>query len=250
MISTASDLVFTDEQLTLLATLAGEPEFPYTGSPALDDAGWDAVAGGLVARGVLREDRTMADDRILDAVLGIVLFADSSLRMTMVYAPGEGDSRHEILWVQGDALVRQTVTPTGIHRFAGGNRVALDMLLAALLQFPAAEDSEEGDALTVAEEQYADAVALLRSEGVEAAAQSHPLVAGYLEALADARRLTNAESRHTGEDCFEGEELTIVESPSQGLWLMRQDAGEGAVVLRPIAAATGRELVAQLARGA
>jgi hypothetical protein len=122
------------------------------------------------------------------------------------------------------------------------------MLLATLLQFPAAEDSGEGEPETVDERAYAEAMALLSSDGVDAAVERLPEAAGYLEALADARRLTNAESRHTGEDCYEGDELTIVESPTQGLWLMRQE-DEGAVVLQPIAAATARELVAELARG-
>jgi hypothetical protein len=247
--STVTELVFTDEQLTMLAALAGEEAFPYAGSPDLDDDGWEAVARGLVARGVLRDDRTMADDRILDALLGIVLSADSCLRMTMVYAPGEGDSRHEVLWVQGDALVRQTVSPAGVHRFAGGNRVTLDMLLALLLQFPAAEEFEEGDPVVVSEQQYTDAVALLSREGLDAAVERHPLAAHFLEALADARRLTNAEARHTGDDHVEGEELTLVESPTQGLWLMRQEQDQHVVVLQPIAPETGRELVSRLARG-
>jgi hypothetical protein len=247
----AADLVFTDEQLTMLAALAGEDAFPFAGDPALDDDGWDAVAGGLVARGVLRDDRTMADDPMLDALLGIVLFADTSLRLTMVYAPGEGDSRHEVLWIQGDALVRQTVSPAGVHRFCGGNRVALDMLLAVLLQFPAAEDSVEGDAVQISTQQYADAVALLRRDGVEAAVERHPLAAEYLEALADARRLTNAEARYCDEeeDRVEGDELTLVESPTQGLWLMHQDEEEDSVLLQPISPVTGRELVGALARG-
>ena len=250
MTTISAELVFTDEQLTMLAWLAGEDGFPYAGSPELDEAGWDAVAGGLVARGVLREDHTMADDPILDAVLGIVLFADSSLRLTMVYAPGEGDSRHEVLWIQGDALVRQTVTPGGVHRFAGGNRLSLDMLIAVLLQFPTADDSVEGHGVEISPQQYAEAVALLRREGVDAATEDHPLLAEYLEALADARRLTNAEARHCAEeDRYEGDELTLVESPTQGLWLMHQADEDGAVLLQPIAPETGREAVGALARG-
>jgi hypothetical protein len=246
---TATELVFTDEQLTLLAALAGEDAFPFCGEPELDDDGWDAVANGLVARGILREDRTMADDPILDALLGVVLFADSSLRLTLVYAPGAGDSRHEVLWMQGDALVRQTVMPAGVHRFAGGNRVSLEMLLALLLQFSDVEDSVEGEALEISPRQYADAVALLRSEGVEEAVDSHPLAAEFLAALADARLLCNAEGRHFEEDLYEGDELTLVESPAQGLWLVHQADEEDSVLLTPIAPETGREVVGALARG-
>jgi hypothetical protein len=65
----------------------------------------------------------------------------------------------------------------------------------------------------------------------------------------DARRLTNAEVRHCEEDRYEGDELTLVESPTQGLWLMHQDGVEGSVLLQPIAPETGREAVGALARG-
>ncbi|MEA2149640.1 MAG: hypothetical protein QOD69_1470, partial [Solirubrobacteraceae bacterium] len=68
-------LAFSDEELTVLAAMAGEAAFPYARVAQLDDDGWEAVARGLVARGVLREDRSPAEDRTLDAVLGLVLGA-------------------------------------------------------------------------------------------------------------------------------------------------------------------------------
>jgi hypothetical protein len=111
--SPLAQLAFSDEQLTMLAAMAGAPAFPYAGVPQLDGAGWEAVARGLVARGVLREDRSPAADRTLDAALGLVLGAGSSLRTTLVYAPGAGDSRHEVLCSRATRSSVRRRRPTG-----------------------------------------------------------------------------------------------------------------------------------------
>ncbi|MEA2149169.1 MAG: hypothetical protein QOD69_999, partial [Solirubrobacteraceae bacterium] len=217
-----------------------------------DDDGWEAVARGLVARGVLREDRSPAEDRTLDAVLGLVLGAGSSLRMTFVYARGAGDSRHEVLWMEGDAVVRQTTTPDGVHRFMTGQRETVDELLALLIDVPTGGDSRPGEPLTLSGRAYAEAVSVTRSEGAAVAAQRHPAAAEFVAALADAGRLTDVESRRrVGEDRYEGDALTLVQSPGAGLWLVRHEAPsegdpDGAVQLRRIAPGTARELVAAL----
>jgi hypothetical protein len=70
------ELLFTDEQLVLLARLAGRPGFPGARSPELTDAGWEAVAQGLAARGAIHDDDETAPPRLADVVLGVVLAAD------------------------------------------------------------------------------------------------------------------------------------------------------------------------------
>jgi hypothetical protein len=251
-VSPLAQLTFGDEQLTMLAAMAGEPAFPYARTPQLDDDGWEAVALGLVARGVLRADRSPAEDQTLDAALGLVLGASSSLRMTLVYAPGAGDSRHEVLWLEGDAAVRQTTTPDGVHRFLTGRRETVDELLALLLGFEAAGDSQPGAPITLAGAAYAEAVSLVHGEGAAVAAERHPAAADFVAALADARRLTDVEARRRdGDDRFEGDGLTLVESAGHGLWLVRHEAAvdgdpDAAVTLQRIAPDTARGLVAAL----
>ena len=250
--SPLAQLAFGDEQLTMLAATAGEPAFPYARVPQLDDDGWEAVARGLVARGVLRADRSPAEDETLEAVLGLVRGASSSLRMTLVYAPGAGDSRHEVLWLEGDAVVRQTTTPDGVHRFLTGRRETVEDLLALLLDLEAARDSQPGEPVTLAGAAYAEAVSLVHGDEGAAAAERHPAAAEFVAALGDARRLTDVEARRrTGDDRFEGDGLTLVESPGHGLWLVRHEAPDdgdpdGAATLQRIAPDAARALVAAL----
>jgi hypothetical protein len=40
------ELVFTDDELTVLARIAGEPAFPAAHRCDLDDAAWAAIARG------------------------------------------------------------------------------------------------------------------------------------------------------------------------------------------------------------
>ncbi len=239
-------LVLTDEELTLLAGMVGAPAFPYARARALDRAARDAVARALAARDVLARDG--AARPAVDALLGIVLSAGESLRLTIVYAPQEGDSRHEVVWLKSEALVRQTVWPAGIHHFRGGSAAALGELLANVLTFPAAAGSEPGEPRRLARAELDEAVGLLRSDGVEVASVRHPAAAGYVAAVADARRLTAVAWQQGAEGRIEGEELTLVESRAHGLWLERDEPAGGAVVLRRIDPGTARALVGDLAR--
>ena len=50
--------------------------FPGTRSPELSDAGREAVAQGLAARGAIHDDDEAAAPRLADVVLGVVLAAD------------------------------------------------------------------------------------------------------------------------------------------------------------------------------
>lgn len=239
----AQELVFTDEQLTLLAAMAGEPSFPGARPPTLGAAAWQAVAGGLAARGLPRAVKPDA----IDAVLGVVLFADSSLCSTLLYAPGEGVNRNETLWLRGGAIVRQTTTPDGLHGFRAGAGAAVDDLLAAVLDFPTAAGSQPGPPQALTQGELADAVGALKVDGAPAAAERHPAAAGYVEALADARRLVRVEARsRVGEDRFDGDELTIVESPRHGLWLARGDSSGDAIMLERVTVASAREQVMAL----
>jgi hypothetical protein len=245
-----SELVFTDEQLTLLATLAGEPSFPGAQPPQLDEEGWIAVASGLLARGVLHDDDSDDDVHDSDAVLGIALFARSSLWISMTYAPGEGASRQEILWLDGDAVVRQTRTPDGFHFFTTGDRSAVGELQASVLAFLDAAPARSGERGMLTEFELEDALELLHEEGADAAVRRHPAAAGYVAALDDARCVVSVEcSRRIGEDLVEGDGLTLVDSPGQGLWLAREDPwgdgpGGAVIVLQRVSACDARAQVA------
>jgi hypothetical protein len=95
-------------------------------------------------------------------------------------------------------------------------------------------------------------VSLTRTDGAPAAAERHPGAAEFVTALGDARRLTDVESRRRiGDDRYEGDALTLVESAAHGLWLVRHEApsgsdGDGTVELRRIAPDAARRLVAGL----
>lgn len=133
------ELVFTGEQLTLLGDLAGQPGFPFAQRPALDEAGWGAVARSLAARGVIHDDDESSPVRLADAVLGLVLAADRWFAVTVIEGDGDGDEPgigHDILWLKGDLRVRQTVSPEGFHRFWASE---LDELLAGVLELTDAD---------------------------------------------------------------------------------------------------------------
>lgn len=192
------ELLLTGEQLTLLARAAGEPAFPGVRPPALDGAGWEAVANGLRARGIAHDGP--AGDSVVHAILGVVLAAERALWLTIAYAPRAGDDRREILWLTGDLLVRQTTTPEGVHRFRTGDVSAARAVVAAVLGTSAHPAQPEAT--------------------VTAAACA--------EALSGARRVIGVEvRRRVSEDRFEGEELTLVDSPAHGAWLVRAPGADG-----------------------
>jgi hypothetical protein len=247
------ELVFSDEQLALLATLAGLPGFPAAVTPELDEAGWEAVAGGLLARGVLRDEDDYGDEvHDSDAVFGVVLSAPRSLWITIDYAPGAGESRQEILWLHGDVVVRQTRTPDGFHLFTTGDRNQLLLFQDSVLAFlddGGADPPFECRTLPAAE--LEDALDLLDEEGPGAAAQQYPAAAGYVAAVDDARCIVSVDCSHRiGEDRIEGDGLTLVDSSAHGLWLARDEpwgespAGDRMVVERVAPAAALRHVAA------
>ena len=254
MTAAEQELVFTDEQLALLATLAGRPSFPAAESSELDAAGWEAVAGGLLARGVLQDEDTYVDDvHDSDAVLGVVLLAPRSLWITIDYAPGEGDSREEILWLDGDVVVRQTRTPDGFHLFTTGDSSQLLLFQDIVLAFLDDAASEPGEPRTLPAVELEDAVELLYEEGADIAARRHPAAAGYVEALDDARCVISVDCSHRiGEDRIEGDGLTLVESSAHGLWLARDEPwgdepGADLMVVERVSPPAARRHVAALA---
>ena len=201
----AARLVFTDEQLTLLARMAGEQTFPGARPPELDTAGWAAVAEGLAARGVIGGEQAAGEVRLTDAVLGVVLGAERMLAVTVAPGTGDGGTRHEILWIKGPVRVRQTVTEAGFHLFS---TCEPGELIDATLELPGGRDCDAPPrALTTAERD---------------------------ELLAAPARITSVEvSTRIGDDRVEGEALTLVESAAGELWLL--DEADGSPVLTPLA---------------
>jgi hypothetical protein len=253
-VTTLPELVFTDEQLTLLAIMAGEPAFPGAPAVQLDEAGWAAVAGSLLARGVLHaEDDDDEEVHDSDAVLGVALFAPRALWITMHFAPGEGTTRQEILWVSGEVAVRHTRTADGFHFFATGEEASVAAFRDGILDALDSTGAQPGEPRTLGEEELDDAIDVLDDEGVDAAVTRCPAAAGYLEALDDARCVMSIECSHRiGEDRVEGDGLTLVDSRRHGLWLVRDDpwaelAGGAAVTVQRICADVAREQVAALA---
>jgi hypothetical protein len=218
-LSAAPQLVFTDEQLTLLALLAGEPGFPATPAPELDAAAWTAVAQGLVARGLIHDDEPSVEVRLADAVLGVALFADRSLSVTSVEPQDEDATRQEILWLKGELAVRQTRSAAGFHHFSTGTISEPPELPPDLA---AAGRSPPAPARPLSEAELADE-------------------------LFSARRVISVEAgRRHSDGAVTGERLTFVESAEHGLLLLG-DADDGSAVLEPITPDGARERVASLA---
>jgi hypothetical protein len=211
------ELVFTDEQLTLLGQLAGHSGFPGARQPHLEDAGWAAVAQGLAARGLIHDDDEDAEPRLADVVLGVVLAADRWLWVRIVDERRGAEPSHEILWFKHELRIRQTVAPTGFHRFS---TATVEDLLAETLVLPAEGDQAGRTPLTPGEEELE-------------------------RLLTDARRVTSLECGRRADDGVEGELLTIVHARSGELWLLGSDQ-DASVVLEPIAPDEARERVATL----
>lgn len=254
MTAAEQELVFSDEQLALLGTLAGQPGFPAAVTPELDEAGWEAVAGGLLARGVLRDEDDHGDEvHDSDAVFGVVLSAPRSLWITIDYAPGEGDSRQEILWLDGDVVVRQTRTPDGFHVFTTGDRSQLLLFQDSVLAFLDDVSSVPGEARTLPAPDLEDALELLDEKGPGAAAQQYPAAAGYVAAVDDARCVISVDCSHRiGEDRIEGDGLTLVDSAVHGLWLAcdepwGDEPGGDLMIVQRVSVAIARRHVAALA---
>jgi hypothetical protein len=131
-LSAAAQFALSDEEVTLLARMAGLPGFPAARALQLGDAGWVAVGRALAARSILHGGAEPVVAADVAAVLDVVLFAEGALWCNVDHRPGEGEDRAEVLWFAGDAIVRHTLRPPGVHEFARTDRAAIDDLLAAV----------------------------------------------------------------------------------------------------------------------
>jgi hypothetical protein len=236
-------VVLSDEELGVLWTLAGRPLFGYVPWPELDEARFQAVARGLLARGFIREGDPplMAPD--VERLLGVAMFADQMLRCTInQFGPVDPATRQEVFWRKGEALVHHTPSFAGTHRFRGCDRSAFDAMLADMLDLSDDDGSEPGSSHTLTEREYVDALEIVQRDGTGAAAARYPMLADYLRAMQDPHPLTSIEVR---DDELAGDELSLLDSPQRGLWMQRDGAGRTIVVQR-IDAETAREQVAKL----
>ncbi|MEA2148662.1 MAG: hypothetical protein QOD69_492 [Solirubrobacteraceae bacterium] len=216
----ASELVFSDAELTLLARMLDEEYFPATLPPELDDDGWKAVERGLIARGTVhgRFRRAVADD--VAQVLEVVLRAERSLWSTVSFAPGAGESRGLILWFRGDEVVRQAAETDGPQHLVVCDRSAIDDMLDAALDFPTAAGSQAGPAVTMPIGDLAEALQLASRETPAAAAAQFPPAAELLTTLVGARHSVTIESRRRVDDGGERREMvSLSESLTHDLWL-------------------------------
>jgi hypothetical protein len=247
-----SELVFTDDELTLLARMVGEPVFPATRAPEHDDATWAAVARGLVARGAVLDGDPPAMAPDVEELLGVVLYAERQLFLTIIHAPGEGDNNGQILCRRGDEIVRYTGTEDGVNTFRRCGREGVDALLAEALDLRVSGVFEAGATQTLSDADFLDALELNISDGAAAAGRRHPGAGGYVEALADSRRMATVRSmRRLPDDYFEAAELTVNASWKHGLWVVRElpgatPAGHGDVELQRVAAQTAADEIAAL----
>jgi hypothetical protein len=247
-----SELVFTDDELTVFARMVGEPVFPATHLPQHDDATWAAVARGLVARGAVLDGDPPAMAADVADLLGVILYSERELLLTLIYAPGEADNRGEILCRRGDAIVRFTGTEDGINTIRRCGQPGIDALLAEALDLREAGVSEPGLAQTMSEGDFLDALELNLSDGPIAAGRRYPAAAGYLEALHDSRRMATVRSeRRLPDDFFEAAELTATTSWHHGLWLARDipsptPGTHGDVELQRVDADTARAQITAL----
>jgi hypothetical protein len=131
-LSAAAQFALSDEEVTLLARMAGLPGFPAARALQLGAAGWVAVGRALAARSILHGGAEPVVAAEVAAVLDVVLFAEGALWCNVDHPPGEGEDRAEVLWFAGDAIVRHTLSPSGVHEFAVSDNPAIDDLLAAV----------------------------------------------------------------------------------------------------------------------
>jgi hypothetical protein len=251
-VTPVSELVFTDDELTVLARMVGEPVFPATHLPQHDDATWAAVARGLVARGAVLDVDPPAMEAGVEDLLGVVLYGERRLFLTLIYAPGEGANRGEVLCRRGDAIVRYTGTQDGVNTFRRCGQPGIDALLAEALDLREAGVSEPGLAQTMSEGDFLDALELNVSDGATVAGNRHPAAAGYVESLKDSRRMATVISkRRLPDDFFEAAELTVNTSWHRGLWIARdipspRRGTHGDVELQRVDADTARAQITAL----
>ena len=215
--SAATELKFSDPELTFLAIKLGHGYFPATPLPNLDADGWDAVQRGLIARGVVRGHfRLKVDDDVAD-VLETVIQADCSLWTQLKFEPGMGRSRGQVLWFKNDRIIRQATTDETTS-LAERDRSAVDEMLAELVDFPDAASSQDLPAVRVPMLDVHAAIDAAVADGTVAAAASHPDAAGYVCALAEGRSATLVEYCSAGLEPDRRERLGLAESHLHGFF--------------------------------
>lgn len=253
----ASGLSFSAAELTLLARMAGVPNFPSTPPPELDDAGWKAVGRGLVARGVVHGTLHRRVDDDVAPVLDVVLFAQRSLWLNVNYDPGGGKNVAEALLIRDDRVVRHTIDDDDTHHLTLTDLSAIDDAARIAADFPDGWRPQAAEPLTVSEREYTAAVQLAREAGVGEVAASHSATLGYVTSLAEGRRTTSlGYDRGPEADLVETREVTFSEG-RDALWLMRfepwtnpPDDGSAAVVLAQITVDHALEVIGEFAASA
>ena len=247
-----SELQFTDDELTVLARMVGEPVFPATHLPEHDEATWAAVARGLVALGAVLDGDPPAMAPDVAELLGVVLYAERRLLLTIIHAPGEGANNGQILCRRGEEIVRYTGTEEGVNTFRRCGQEGVDTLLADALDLRVSGTFEAGATQTLSDADFLEALELNISDGAAAAGRRHPGAGGYVEALADSRRMATIRSeRRLADDYFEAAELTVNASWKHGLWVAREIPGRapgsfGEVELQRVGPQTAADEIAAL----
>jgi hypothetical protein len=217
---TASEFVFSDAELTVLARMLDEEYFPATLPPELDDDGWKAVERGLVARGTVHGRFRKAIEDDVAEVLQFVFGAERSLWTTVTFAPGAGDTRGLILWIRGDDVVRQTAEMDGPHHLVVCDRSAIDEMLDSALEFPTAAGSQAGPPVTMPVGDFAEALQVASRETTEAAATQFPPATEYLTAIEGSQLTVTIESRRRVDDAGgeRREMVSITATLAHELW--------------------------------
>lgn len=249
--SASTELSFSDDELTLYARMNDRLRFPYALDEELGDAGWEAVARGLAARGVLQEgpEPALVDD--VDAVLRPVLLAERMLRVVLMDARVEGGNDPVArFWRRGNTFVSELRAPGGGRSFTTCDRGAVDIVLAEVLDIVAGTESQPGDPQSVPRSELTAAFHLLNAGDLPAAMARTPAAAGFVEAYADPRHVVDITSTRIVNDDFYDDTISLVYSEHHGLWVEREDPGAdpvpgGTTRLQRVAPQRAGEMVAR-----
>lgn len=211
------ELSFSGEELTFLAQAQKFDGWPTTSVRELDAAGWDAVARGLIARGVLGEDHEPIDPAVAE-LIDVILEADESLNLMVLR--DEGVAAYETMFRRGAALVSELPGEGESRRLVSRGVGAVDVLQAEALA-PLADGCEpEAGAVTVvvAYPEHEAAVQLAVDAGAAVAAGRHPVLSGYLHTIAGGSWVMHLERRRSRELGWGIDSLTLWGAPGHPLW--------------------------------
>jgi hypothetical protein len=249
-VTASTGLSFSDDELTFYARVNGRRRFPNAVDEDLGDAGWEAVARGLAARGVLRDGPEQAFVPELDAVLRPVLLAERMLRVLRMDARVKGgDDPVARLWRHGDRFVSELRAPDGPRSFTPCERDAVDVELAEVLEITAGAQSDPAEPQSVVRKDMTAAFELLIGGDLAAAMARTPAAAGFVEAYADARYVVEITSTRIVNYDFYDDILSLLVSEQHGLWVDGEDFTadpDGTVRVQRVAPETAGALVARL----